>query len=43
LLKEILEEKNNELSPYLKIHPFFFQNFFNPDKPLKCYEFFIYL
>jgi hypothetical protein len=32
-LKEILEEKKNELSPHLKIPPFFLQNSFNPKEP----------
>jgi hypothetical protein len=32
-LKEILEEKKNELSPHSKIPPFFLQNSFNPKEP----------
>jgi hypothetical protein len=32
-LKKMLEEKQIELSPYLKIPLFFLQNSFNPNEP----------
>jgi hypothetical protein len=34
-LKEILEEKKNEISPHSKIPPFFLQNSFNPKVALR--------
>jgi hypothetical protein len=33
-IKEILDEKKNELSPHSKIPPFFLQNSFDPNESL---------